>query len=733
MVAAVAGTVAVLADGAPTGSPGTDAAYRAAYAVGVTMVCAQARRWTWPIVAGAPLLVAVADPWITPALVALLLAVTAQLDRRRRQQVGAIVGALAAQSLLRLPPTLAFGVPSLIAALAPLPAALSAVIVLRSKVRRRTLRVGGAVAGALGICAVVLGFGTLLIRDDASAGASAARRGLEDLRGGDRAAATDRFATAEQAFADANRTATAWWMTPAHHLPVVAQNIEAAQTITAEGRLLARVSREAAPALALDDLAVAGRIKVERLRELETLAGDVRAGLHQADDAIATVPPDWLTGPIRSATDDLAAEIDDASTDADLAIEALGLAPDLLGEDRPRRYVVLFGNPAEARELGGFVASIGLLTADDGALSFDALPNPVALEQQLAARDARLTIDVPNSVRQAQPERFVRNWTDVPDIGTVAAIAADLLPQAIDTPVDGALYVDPVVLGALLQLTGPIGIPDTDVELTGENAAEYLLRGQYQEPGFEAGPERKDRLADAGEIAFDSLVRRLPPPRRLADILSPVVRARRLLFSTIDPAPHDLLRRVGLDPRINHGTTESLLITHGNRRANKLDAYLERRIRLDSGVDDAGAIGATVTVELTNTAPVRGLSSYQTGSASRSDDVPPTTNRLVLTVYSALELAGVTVDGDPGQRTESSAFGLHQYSIPVDVDAGTTATVEIDLRGTVDRERCEVRVSPNAASFTDRLVFGSVRTGGLTGSSDLILDRVIPAPCAAPS
>src|SRR3546814_8217352 len=72
-----------------------------------------------------------------------------------------------------------------------------------------------------------------------------------------------------------------------------------------------------------------------------------------------------------------------------------------------------------------------------------------------------------------------------------------------------------------------------------------LLRSLSEE--FEPGGERKERLGDAGEIAFDRLLAGgLPRPRVLANVLSPLVWQRRLLLSTTDPAPHGLLEQIGL-------------------------------------------------------------------------------------------------------------------------------------------------------------------------------------------
>ena len=266
--------------------------------------------------------------------------------------------------------------------------------------------------------------------------------------------------------------------------------------------------------------------------------------------------------------------------------------------------------------------------------------------------------------------------------------------------------MDPYTIGALLELTGPVTVAGptegSSTELTADNVVDYLLRDEYRADDFQPGGDRKERLGAAGEAAFDRLTsRRLPPPRRLADLLSPLVHARRLLFATTDPAPHDLLERIGLWPTIDRGDDDTVLVTHGNRRANKLDAYLERAISYRAEVADDGTVDATVRVELTNTAPVTGLADYQITHTGPTDPTPATSNVLTLSIYSAFAETAVLVDGEPSSFNASPAYGLTQYSIPVTVPAQSRAVVELHLTGTVDPATCSFSAVPDAGSSPD--------------------------------
>ena len=74
----------------------------------------------------------------------------------------------------------------------------------------------------------------------------------------------------------------------------------------------------------------------------------------------------WLVDPLAGGVADFADEVDRALPDAELAIQAVRLAPGLFGGEGQRHYYIAFTQPAESRGLGGFVGNFGELTAVDG-------------------------------------------------------------------------------------------------------------------------------------------------------------------------------------------------------------------------------------------------------------------------------------------------------------------------------------------------------------------------------
>ncbi len=134
----------------------------------------------------------------------------------------------------------------------------------------------------------------------------------------------------------------------------------------------------------------------------------------------------------------------------------------ILGAGSTKRYVVLGQNSHELRPTGGFISGIGLVTVRDGRIEEmefryspawdnsqrERIPPPWPFERYMAfgawyVRDANWWADFPSSARQV--ERF---W------------AADQ-----GTPIDGVIALDDEAVRAILEVTGPVELPDWDLSL----------------------------------------------------------------------------------------------------------------------------------------------------------------------------------------------------------------------------------------------------------------------------
>ena len=190
----------------------------------------------------------------------------------------------------------------------------------------------------------------------------------------------------------------------------------------------------------------------------------------------------------------------------------------LLGANGPRHYFVAFVTPGESRNGGGFVGAFGILTADAGHLELTETGSLNALDAQGAPYAFDPPPDWNERYESYSVDTFLGNLAASPDWPTDRGVIGQLYPQTPGgTRIDGALYLDPAAIAALLQLTGPVEsleVPELETTLDSSNAERFLLQDQYVLVGGN-NPQRKELLGDAARATFDALTSRpLPASRR---------------------------------------------------------------------------------------------------------------------------------------------------------------------------------------------------------------------------
>ncbi len=264
----------------------------------------------------------------------------------------------------------------------------------------------------------------------------------------------------------------------------------------------------------------------------------------------------WLVSAARDEVDDLHDRLMEQLPRVENARDAAALAPDMLGGSGPRRYLVLFTTPAEARGLGGMPGNYAELTVDQGRFSITDFGRVSDLER--SAQDVGARVGGPADFLAAYGQfgfnkdgaglvgvASFRNLTMSPDFPAVGDIAQQLYSQVTGKEVDGVILLDPFVLQTLLSYTGGIDLTTVSTQLSADNAVDFLLRDQYAI--VQDNTERIDALEEAARKTFDALLAgRIPDPASLGRDLGPLVEERRLLVWAEDPEERELLQRLDL-------------------------------------------------------------------------------------------------------------------------------------------------------------------------------------------
>jgi len=699
-VAVLAGASGVLAASAglrPAGSSPVDVVLVGLAAAAVTWAAATAPWW---LVAMVALLAAgTAGPvaLVAASMAAVVLACVVGAGRRNMPWARSLATLVAVQAFAHSGVHVFFGASALICSVA-----LVILFVWGASRRPRPLRrtVGKVLACAgVGIAVAIVGLtiAGVVARAPLQEGNRKASEGLEALNRGDIAAASASFASAATAFQRADDALSAPWAQVSRVVPVVAQHRSSMTELTSTA---ADAMSSAASALAQVDpdsvRVVNGRIDLAAVRALEAPFLQLVQAIDDLAAGVGRSQSPWLAAPLQRRLASLGDDLVDNRVKAGNALLAVQVAPAMLGETSVRRYFVAFTTPAESRGLGGFMGNYAELTIDQGRIEMSDFGRHTDLNYAGDLATRRLSgldefvehwgrFDFANHEGGTTGSAVWSNVTMAPDFPTVAQVISQLYPQSGGRPLDGVFMLDPQAVAALMSFTGPVAVDGVDQQLTADNATQFIVKDQYR---VEAADQRIDLLDTIARATVDRLLSStLPPPAKLAETFAPLVAQDRLMAWSAHADEEQLLSQVKMDGAfpVLEGR-DGVAVTVDNGGNNKIDAYLETAVdylvNTDGSDAGAGVRSSTITITLTNTAPSSGLPGYVIDNGF---GLPLGTNRAWLSVYSALPMVAVQVDGRPDGMETGQVFGWNVSSRYVDIPPGRTVTVTMMVEGTLQR------------------------------------------------
>ncbi len=688
IVATAAIAAVLLFDNAPTMWPAADAVYRAGLVGLCALAGSRARRWTllW---AGLVAAVASYTPVQYLALAASAIAAAMLVFKFRNRILGALLGALCGLAALGLSRPTTSGATAVIAAAAVVPLLLSGFT--HSKARpQRVVLASAACLGLLGVLALagtaVVGFSQRSAIEEAVAQTQDAVA-LADSETPD--AATAAFADASASFDSIGQTLDSWWLLPAKAAPVLGANLHLIRSAAEAGAELNSVGSDLSTTVSQDNLrSPTGGVN---LTEVQAIAKPVTAAAQQVEASLLSLSASnspWLLPPVDKALDDLLSELSQAHETAQTAQMSVQRLPSLLGAEGARRYVMLLGNPAESRDIGGHIGNWAEISAENGQLTLVKVGQPYDLASPATSPPLNLKPGAyPPSLLELRPQYFPQNWGGTADFPTVATLSKDLFEQARPgAQVDGVFYADPAAFAALLNFTGPEPVPGTNITLTPENAEQFLTTDQFTV--FDTETEANQVVSDL----IDKVVRQfgttqLPAPRSLVNILGPLVRRGSLQFYSFNAQDQTLLERIGLTGKVERPVGGDLLsVLTRNANPSKIDVYLHRKSEYVVDWDPlSGQLTAKLRVTLKNSAPNTQLADVV---ATQIPTLSAGTNRTIVSVLSPWTVKTAMLDGKlTSVGTQPELPGIRRHNLLVDLPPGSTRVIELELAGATDLDR----------------------------------------------
>jgi Protein of unknown function (DUF4012) len=434
-----------------------------------------------------------------------------------------------------------------------------------------------------------------------------------------------------------------------------------------------------------------------KLARLSAALPDLRASsaaLSSARDRLRSTPSSGVVSAITNARQALSRSLDGLAGSLDTAYRAARIAPEMLGADGARRYLVMFLTPAEARGTGGFAGSYAVVRFDHGKLTtersgsnedFKDAPSPVV----------DLGLDFNSRYAQIESAQDYGNANFTPNFPWAAEIWAKLWERQSGEYIDGVIAVDPIALGYLLAVTGPVTLSSGEV-ITADNAARWSMSDSYRIYAKDQ-PLRKKLAAELSELTLSRLSSSHIDLTQLLKVMGRAAGERRLLLWSARPAEQALIAGTPAAGELPDapGPFADLVLLNGG--GDKLDYYLERSLdyRVTSCTPQLRSVRVSFT--LTNLAPKSGLPAYVT---VRSDHriVPVGQSRVFADLFLAhgAVLKTWNLDGKRITARLSTERGHSVVEFDLELPPGQSRTVTASITEPQSQRSLVIPVQPLA-------------------------------------
>lgn len=439
--------------------------------------------------------------------------------------------------------------------------------------------------------------------------------------------------------------------------------------------------REASPNVVSAARAV--RMSVERLDRIDTseLMPQVRAPLEEARDHLAAI-----TGPLNVAAD------------------ASQLAPQMLGADGARNYLLIIQNNAESRASGGIPGALAVLTLDNGKLSLSAQ----STAGSLGIMSPTLPVDQQQQqIYSARLGKFMQDINLTPDFPTAASTAQAMWERKTGQRVDGVISMDPVALGYVLKSTGPIQITSPELlaitdgslptQLSDQNVVKTLLSDVYAQIDR---PQVQDvYFAAVAKEVFSALSSGKADAKGLIEGITRGTAEGRVLLWSASKNDQSIIAQYPLSGSISGPSVSPAQfgVYFNDGTGAKMDYYVKRTVQLVQECARDGYEQTTVRITSTNTAPADAATSlpdYVTGGGIFGVPAGEVQTNIVSYGPSQANMETAVIDGKKSEFASYRHGDRPVGTLTIRLAPGQSSTVELTFGKIVQHTEPKLVVTP---------------------------------------
>ncbi|MBI2099511.1 DUF4012 domain-containing protein [Candidatus Uhrbacteria bacterium] len=370
------------------------------------------------------------------------------------------------------------------------------------------------------------------------------------------------------------------------------EQLDAGKSLLLAGSLVAASAEVLAGRLAaLNDSALPPAERVHQLGESLNTALPLLQNAREKLDSISVevIPAEYRNGAAAAM-----ALLDQVIEGVESSEAATSVLEYILGRTEPRRFLVVFQNNAELRPTGGFIGSFAEIDFAAGDITRMWMPGGGSYELQGGLR-ATVIPPEPLQLIASRWEFQDANW--FPDFPSSARKLMWFYEKSGGPTVDGVIALTTSVVQKLLQVTGPIEMPEYGKIITADNF--WLETQKAVELEYDKEENRpKQFLADLAPKLIARLKSNDPKTFfALAKALAETIGEKHFQIYLRDQSAQEKITHLGWGGEWRPTSGDSLAIVNTNVAGGKTDGIISEHIKHSAKVDEDGS--TVVTVEVT--------------------------------------------------------------------------------------------------------------------------------------
>ncbi|MFH2104854.1 MAG: DUF4012 domain-containing protein [Parcubacteria group bacterium] len=264
---------------------------------------------------------------------------------------------------------------------------------------------------------------------------------------------------------------------------------------------------------------------------------------------------------------------------------------EMLGHDNQRKYLFLFQNSRELRATGGFIGTYGLFDVDEGKVENIKIEGPYNIDGQLLD-----VITAPDPLRLITQRLYMRDANWFADYPTSAQKVSALYEKSGGATVDGVVSINSDFARQLMELTGPIEMPEYEATVSADN---FYNQIQYEvEIDYDKEENRpKKILADLFPqlIGSFSNLDKEKWPQVLAMFFQ-ALEKKDIMFYFQDEELEDLVLDFGWGGQLSQTEQDYLNVVTTNIGGGKTDHVMQQNHQLHVDIKNDGSVVNTLEI-----------------------------------------------------------------------------------------------------------------------------------------